>query len=161
MGKMKGRLGWVTAVAALVGCLSLAALLIHRFIDRPILKSPLQGGEVVTLLEREFSIPEDPMEERPGVFCSSWTYWRGFDWNAGCEILICGVYDTETQNQMIVRIRREVKSRKLCDVMVVFQGDTRVAKGVNWTRRIEGPELRRERIIGATRSWRELRQNRE
>jgi hypothetical protein len=149
----------LTVTRSILGALLLSAVfafavIIHRYRTAPILKSPLQGGDIVAVIEREFDIPIDPLLERPGIFCSNWLYWRGLDWNAGALISIRGVHDTSTQERIIDRIKREVEKNGLCDIQVVFYGDARIEEKGGSTRRIEGPELRRVRIQGATKSWR-------
>ena len=146
---------------ALLTAIGVLAVFIHRYINAPILKSPLQGGDVVAVIEREFDIPIDPLMERPGIFCSNWLYWRGLDWNAGALISVCGIHDTSTQQRIIDRVEQEVEKNGLCDIQVVFHDDTRIEEGDGWTRRFAGAELRRVRIRGATKSWRDTQAENE
>ena len=153
---MKRRVAQSIFAVALLTAVGVLAVLIYRYADPPILKSALQGGDIVAVIEREFKIPSDPLMKRPGIFCDNWLYWRGFDWNAGSLISICGVHDTSTQDRIIGRIEGEVEKNGLCDIQVVFYGDTKIEEEDRFTRRIEGPELRKVRIFGVTKSWRKL-----
>jgi hypothetical protein len=54
-----------------------------------------------------------------------------------------------------------VEKNGLCDIQVVFHDDTRIEEGDGWTRRIAGAELRRVRIRGVTKSWRDTQAENE
>ncbi len=128
MLKMKRKLACSLMAVAVIAAVILLSLLVRRYTDKPILKHALQGGGIVTAIEQEFEIPIDPLMDRPGVFCENWLYWRGFDWNAGSQIIVCGVHDEKTQKRIVELVEREVKARKLCDVVVIFFGDTKIEK---------------------------------
>lgn len=115
----------------------------------------MQGSDLVTSIEQQFEVPYDPLVDRPGVFSDNLIYWRGFAWNAGTTITVCGVNDADIQNAILELVEREVKGRGLCDVEVVFRDETKIEKDGNRTRTWRGPIIRKEIIRGVTKDWRE------
>jgi len=59
-----------------------------RYRDMPVKWYDDQGKRVVVAVEKDFSIPIDPMSERKGIYHSGWAYRRGGVWNTGSVITI-------------------------------------------------------------------------
>ena len=122
--------------------------------DMPIKWYDEQGRDIVTAIENEFTIPNDPMSGREGIYHSGWAYRRGGVWNTGSKITIYGVKNHGTQNRVIEQTKEMVTQRQYWDVLITFLDDARYEQDGNVTTRIDVSELRSERIVGKTTSWR-------